>query len=118
MTETGSVPTPNLRIIVQAAPDKIIADSPDIRNNHFVNELSIQVPNSVAAVFAERGDDPARAILIAAVIKWYELGKISQGKSAEMLGISRSAFLDLLAAYRVSAWQYTEQEFDEELALE
>lgn len=83
-----------------------------------MNDLSIQVPNSVAAVFGGRDDDPAKSILTAAVIKWYELGRISHGKAAEMLGIPRSAFLQLLTTYRVSAWQYTEHELNEELGLD
>lgn len=32
-------------------------------------------------------------------------------------GISRSEFLDVLADYRVSAWQYTKEELGEELAI-
>ncbi len=83
-----------------------------------MNNLSIQISDSMAAVFAGRDDDPARAILTAAVIKWYELGKISQGKAAEILGVSRTVFLDLLSRYHVSAWQYTEQELNEELEIE
>lgn len=82
-----------------------------------MNTLSIQVPDSVAGVVGPT-DDVATSILAAAVVKWFELGKVSQSKASEILGMSRSEFLDLLAAYRVSAWQYSAAEIEEELALE
>jgi predicted HTH domain antitoxin len=83
-----------------------------------MNTVSIQVPDSAVAVFANPDDDLGKSILAAAVVKWYELGKVSQAKAAEILGLSRANFLDLLAAYRVSAWQYTKEEMDEELGLD
>lgn len=38
----------------------------------------------------------------AAVVKLYDLGRISSGKAARVLGISRRAFLDVLGRYGVS----------------
>jgi predicted HTH domain antitoxin len=35
------------------------------------------------------------------LVKLYELGKISSGMAAQVLGISRVAFLDVLAEYQV-----------------
>ena len=81
-----------------------------------MSTLSIQIPDSAMAVFGS-GDDGSRSILAAAVVKWFELGRVSQGKASEILGLSRAEFLELLASYRVSAWQYTETEIDEEIAL-
>ena len=83
-----------------------------------MNNLSIQVPSSFAAVFSIGEDDPGRSILTAAVVKWFELGKVSQGKAAEILGISRASFLDVLADFQVSAWQYSESELNEELGID
>jgi predicted HTH domain antitoxin len=45
-----------------------------------------------------------REIKILSLIKLYELGKISSGKAAEVLDISRIAFLEVLAAYQVSCF--------------
>ena len=41
----------------------------------------------------------------AAAVKWYELGRISQGKAAELCGVSRVQFVRILADYRVSLLQ-------------
>ncbi|ACO03736.1 MAG TPA: Fis family transcriptional regulator [Persephonella sp.] len=49
-------------------------------------------------------------IKIAALAKLYELGKISSGKAAELLGISRIEFLDLLGKYKVQIEPDTEKE--------
>lgn len=37
-----------------------------------------------------------------AIVKLYELGKLSSGKAAQLLGISRVAFLELAHTYQVS----------------
>jgi transposase len=42
---------------------------------------------------------------VAAAVKWYELGEVSQGKAAEMAGLSRSGFIEALSRYKVSVWQ-------------
>jgi len=78
----------------------------------------INLPESVISVFGESEDVRGESILEAAVVKWFELGRISQGKAAEILGISRADVLDVLAQYRVSPWQYTDAELDEELGLD
>lgn len=82
-----------------------------------MQSLSINIPESAAAVFGT-ANEAGESILAAAVVKWVELGRISHGKAAEILGISRAEFLELLTSYRVSAWQYTEDELAEELSLD
>ncbi|HHG73868.1 MAG TPA: UPF0175 family protein [Persephonella sp.] len=49
-------------------------------------------------------------IKIAALAKLYELGKISSGKAAKLLGISRIEFLDLLGKYKVQISPDAEEE--------
>ena len=77
--------------------------------------MSIQIPDSAFAVFG-LGDDGSRSILAAAVVKWFELGRVSQGKASEILGLSRAEFAELLTSYRVSAWQFSSAEINKELA--
>jgi predicted HTH domain antitoxin len=52
---------------------------------------------------------------IAAAILWYHQGLISQGKAAEIAGLSRADFLDALFQARVPACQVTVEELKEEL---
>ena len=54
--------------------------------------------------------DPAtftRELRIAAAVKWYELHRISQGRAAEIAGLSRAEFIDALGGYGVSPFQET-----------
>lgn len=83
-----------------------------------MSTVSINLPESVVSVFGESADDRGESILEAAVVKWFEMGRISQGKAAEILALSRSEFIETLARYRVSPWQYAEAELDEELGLD
>lgn len=59
----------------------------------------------------------ATELCLAACVKWYELGRISQAKAAEIAGLSRAAFIDALRDYQVPAIQVTPSELEQELAL-
>ncbi len=49
-------------------------------------------------------------IRLAAAVKWYELGKISQEKAAQLAGLSRDEFIFSLAGFKVSPFQEPEKE--------
>ena len=53
---------------------------------------------------------------IAASVKWYEAGLISQSMAAAVAGVSCEAFLPAAGRFRVSAVQATPDELAEELA--
>jgi predicted HTH domain antitoxin len=43
---------------------------------------------------------------LAAAVKWYEMGTVSQSKAAEIASLSRAEFIDALNRFRVSPFQY------------
>ena len=43
---------------------------------------------------AQRAHEFARQMRLAAVVKWYEMGWVSQSKAAELAGMKRREFLD------------------------
>jgi len=90
----------------------------NLRNNKNMNTILIDLPDMALPSLGKTLKELGREILIAAVVKWFELGTISHGKAAEILEISRAEFLEVLSDYRVSAWQYTKEELDEELSFE
>lgn len=47
--------------------------------------------------------------------KLYELGKLSSGQAAEVAGLSKRAFIELLGKYNVSVFGYDENELAEDL---
>lgn len=57
----------------------------------------------------------ARELRLAAAVKWYEAGMVSQSKAAALAGISREAFLLGAGRFQVSAVQVTAEELAEEL---
>ncbi|MCP4654971.1 MAG: UPF0175 family protein [bacterium] len=59
----------------------------------------------------------AREIRVATAIYWYARGLVSQGKAAEIAGLSRAELIDALEASGVSACQQTLEDIDEEVKV-
>jgi predicted HTH domain antitoxin len=78
--------------------------------------FSIQLPETAFSALRLPPAEFVQEMKVAAVVKWFELGEISQSKAAEIAGITRSDFLLALTRYQVSALQYTSEEQLEELA--
>jgi len=47
--------------------------------------------------------------------KLYELGRLSSGQAAEVAGLSKRTFLEILGKYNVSVFGYDEKELEEDL---
>ncbi|WP_044035009.1 UPF0175 family protein [Microcystis aeruginosa] len=78
--------------------------------------ISIELPETAFSALRKSPDEFAQEMRIAAAVKWYELGEISQGKAAEIAGLNRAKFIEVLSRYQVSPFQYIPQELDEEIA--
>lgn len=81
-------------------------------------QIALTIPRSALTIMRQEPDEFAQEMLRAAAIKWYEMQLISQSKAAEMAGISRAEFLDLLHRFNVSPFQYGLEEILEELVHE
>ena len=57
----------------------------------------------------------AREMRIAAAVQWYAQGVVSQGKAAELAGLTRADFLDELYRRKVPACQVTPDELADEI---
>ena len=64
--------------------------------------ISVEYPDYLANIMRMNKEDFGKEIKASALVKLYELGKISSGTAAKVLQISRVEFLDLLANYKVS----------------
>jgi hypothetical protein len=79
-------------------------------------EVTVHVPESFFSALRTTPEKFAREMKLAAVGKWYELGKVSQSKGADICGVSRAEFLRILGDHKVSVIQYDEDSLDRELA--
>ena len=69
-----------------------------------MNQISVSYPDTLAFSLKMQKKEFEREIKTASLVKFYELGKVSSGLAAKILGISRIDFLDRLAFYGVSAF--------------
>jgi len=77
--------------------------------------FTIELPEDVLTPFARTPEAFAREVRLAAAIEWYREGRVSQGKGAEIAGLSRIEFLDALYRAKVPACQVTVDELMEEV---
>lgn len=77
--------------------------------------VTVEVPDSVFSALRRSPQEFARELPIAAAIHWYQQGLVSQGKAAEIAGLTRADFLDALFRAGVPACQVTIEELREEL---
>ncbi len=75
----------------------------------------MEPPVDIADEVLDRvGTDPAgRELRLAAAVLWYDRRMISQGRAAEIAGLSRVEFIRALARYGVSPFQETADEIVE-----
>ena len=81
-------------------------------------KVTIELPEGVFSILRASPEEFAQELRLAAAVKWYELGRISQSKAAQLAGLSRQAFLEALGRFEVSPFQVTPEELEEEAARE
>ena len=67
--------------------------------------VTVKVPEESFRILGEEPRRMGRNMRIAAVLQWFQEGRLSQGQAAEMLGMKRGEFFDLLYEHRVSPIQ-------------
>ena len=77
-------------------------------------EVSIVLPRDVLSALRQDPDSFVQEMRVAAAVKWYELEQVSQGKAAEIAGLSRADFIEALNRYKVSLFQYSADEMADE----
>lgn len=78
--------------------------------------VQVQFDTDVFTLLRRSPEEIAQELRLAAAIRWYALGLVSQGKGAEIAGLSRADFIDALSASGVSPVQETLDELREALA--
>lgn len=77
--------------------------------------ISIELPESIFSALRKDPNEFTQELRIVAAVKWYEIGQITQGQAAEIAGVTRGEFINILARYQVSPFQYTPEEIESEI---
>jgi predicted HTH domain antitoxin len=87
-------------------------------SDHKCMRITVELPDASLSITKERPEDFARSMRIAAAVKWYELGRISQSKAAELIGCNRVELFNHLHDHGVPFLQTSVADLDVELADE
>ncbi len=80
--------------------------------------LQIQYPDGFEQAIGLTAEELEYQIKLMASLKMFELGKISSGKAAQLLGTTRVDFFDICGRYKVSLFNYSPEEFKRQLELD
>lgn len=73
--------------------------------------VSIEFPETVFDSLGQEPDEFVKEMRVVAAVKWYELGKISESKAAEISGLNLGDFINVWSRYK----NYTVQNKNEEI---
>lgn len=83
-----------------------------------MTRVQVEFDSDVFTTLRRSPEEVAEEMRLAAAVVWYAQGRISQSRAAELAGVSRAEFLDILSESGVSASQETLEDLDEALARE
>ncbi len=79
--------------------------------------LSIEIPEGVLSALHQSLDEVEKDARLAIAIEWYRRGAISQGRAAEIAGLTRADFIDELAARKIDVIQVDLEDLKREIGL-
>lgn len=82
-----------------------------------MSQIIINIPDQTLEALQLSPEEFGKEMCLVTAIKLYELGKLSSGAAAEFAGISRVEFLSKLSHYGVNTFNYSQEDFDQEVRL-
>lgn len=78
--------------------------------------VEIALPDELFNSLHKSPDEVGKEMRVAVAVRWYAQGLVSQGRGAEIAGLSRAEFIDALSAGGVSPFQESIEDIREALA--
>ena len=77
--------------------------------------ITLEVPEGLELAVETTPKELEAQLRLMAALKMFELGKLSSGKAAELAGLARVEFFEMCGRYRVSIFNYADEELEAEL---
>ncbi|MEW6378266.1 MAG: UPF0175 family protein [bacterium] len=77
--------------------------------------MTLEIPDEVLISLKETPLELSLDIRMLAAVKFYQMGKLSSGRAAQLAGISRISFLQSLARYGVPIFELTPEELQQDI---
>jgi predicted HTH domain antitoxin len=79
-------------------------------------EITLHVPDAMPVALRVSRERLGGELLLAAAVKLYEAGRLSSGAAAELAGLPKPVFLQMLGEFGVATFRQNAEELREELA--
>jgi predicted HTH domain antitoxin len=77
--------------------------------------IQINIPEEILISLKQTPDSLSREVCLLAAVKLFELGRLSSGRAAQLAGISRVEFLNVLGQYQVSPFTQSAEELAQDV---
>jgi len=78
--------------------------------------VSVQIPDGALVALGLDRSRAGEELLLAAAVRWFESGRLSSGAAAELAGLSKPEFIQMLRTFGVAALSQSGEELREEVA--
>ncbi len=87
----------------------------DKKRRNSMEKVVLDIPEEILISLKETTQEFSKDILMLAAVKLFELGKLSSGRAAQLAGMSRISFLQMLTRYKVPIFDLTEEELKQDM---
>ncbi len=81
-----------------------------------MTRITLDIPKEAFPNRYQSPEELTQAVRLAAAIYWYSRGEISQGKAAQLAGLNRKEFLEVLDREKVDVFLVDFDDLNRELA--